>query len=38
MLSYRFSVKELVTSPDVEHVNVVHLFTCTTPEYVQQDI
>ena len=38
MLSYRFSVKELVTSPGVVHVNVVHLFTCTTPEHVQQDI
>ena len=38
MLSYRFIVKELVTSPGVVHVNVVHLFTCTTPEHVQQDI
>ena len=28
----------LVTSPGVVHVNVVHLFTCTTPEHVQQDI
>ena len=34
-LSYRFTVKELVTSPCVVHVTVVHLFTCTTPEHVQ---